>query len=590
MKRLTQKSLSVLLSLLIVLSACTGLVFAASTYNLYIQICDGTDTTLTLEAESTDLISTLKTMINNQTKIPVAKQTLVYNNSVLEDNKTLSDCSIPNGSTLRLIPYVVGDSIFFGTFPQSEVTDTKLMGKLADAQKNWKSAGYYSGTGSWDDGKMTASDYMQYADFIYDNAGYRAIQFTKYRPSQSGGVASPTSGNGSGYATDFIYYFKFEPIEWIVLDPANGLVMSKKLLDAQAYQNLVKKNDGKYYTGSSYANNYEKSSLRAYLNGAFYNAAFSTTQQSSIVETSYSYASYGSSAATPAVKDAVTVLSYDDCLNTAYGFKNTINADSSLVANEITAYAKSQAILDNNGKAEWWLRTPDTASGQASCVTATGALNHAATVNMTNKGVRPVITLSAIHSDTSLSLSGCPHNNGTITFDPVAATCTQEGHTGYTICKDCSAVISGENTVIPAKGHVDKKMLSGEDGSDGWCDECGAELTLHLDNSGSLQLSGPLQSLMDLIRKLVAKVESLFTMLNSDKDKKNDNTSSESADSSDSSVDLSDTGKAFDSFADLLGTLINSFKGISDQKSAEKEADRNSFIDFLQNYGNEDDN
>lgn len=485
------------------------------------------------------------------------------------------------GWSASAVDYKTGDVIKFGTFPQSEVTDTKLIGKLADAKKNWNSAGYYSGTGSWDDGKMTASDYMQYADFIYDNAGYRAIQFTKYRPSQSGGVASPTSGNGSGYATDFIYYFKFEPIEWIVLDAAKGLVMSKKLLDSQPYQNLVKKNGSNFYAGSSYANNYKNSSLRAYLTGAFYDAAFSTTQKNSIVKTSYSYASYGSSASTPAVTDAVTVLSYNDCLNTAYGFQNTINADSSLVANEITAYAKSQAIKDNNGKAEWWLRTPDTATGQASCVTTTGALSHAATVNLTNKGVRPVITLSTIHSDPSLSLSGCAHNNGSITYPEVKATCTRDGHAEYTICKDCSAVISGDDKVIPAKGHVDVKMLSGEPGSDGWCDECGAELTLHLDNSGSVQISGPLQSLMDLIRKLVAKVESLFS-----KTEKTDNGGSSGG--SGSSVDLSETGKSFDAFAEALSSLINAFKGISDEKSAEKETDRNNFIDFLNNFGNDE--
>ena len=489
------------------------------------------------------------------------------------------------GWSVSAAGYKTGDIIKFGNYPQSEVKDTKLMGKLADVEKHWNSAGYYSGTGSWDDGKMVASDYMQYADFLYDGTAYRAIQFTKYRPSQSGGVASPTSGNGSGYATDFIYYFQFEPIEWIVLDPANGLLMSKKLLDSQPYQNLVKKSGSNYYTGNSYANNYEKSSLRAYLIGTFYNVAFSGSQRSAIVKKSYSYASFGSSASTPAVNDAVTVLSYNDCLNTAYGFTNSINADSALVANEITAYAKSQAISISNGKADWWLRTPDTASGQASCVGTTGALSHAASVNLTNKGVRPVISVSSLKEDTTISLADCQHIHGTVSFPAVEPGCEKPGHYAYEICKDCSAVVSGKNEEIPANGHVDKKMLNGEEGSDGWCDVCGEELTLHLDNSGRVQLSGPLQSLMDLIRKLVSRLESLFSKLDNDKDKSNDTNTQQTTDNS---VDLSETGKAFDSFADLLGTLINSFKGISDQKSAEKENDRNNVLDFLNNFGNDD--
>ncbi len=483
--------------------------------------------------------------------------------------------------------YKTGDTVLFGTFPQSEVTDTKLMGKLADVQKHWNSAGYYSGTGSWDDGKMTASDYMQYADFVYEGKAYRAIQFTKYRPSQSGGEASPTSGNGSGYATDFIYYFNFDPIEWIVLDAANGLLMSKNVLDAQPYQILVKKSGSDYKTGSSYANNYEKSSLRAYLTGPFYKAAFSQDQKAKITAKPYCWAAYNSTAATPTVTDTVTVLSYQDCQKTAYGFGSSINSDTTRVVTGYSDYARSQGL--NTAILDWWLRTPDTTTGRASYVDNTGALNHAATVNLTNKGVRPVISVSEIKADTVVSLLSCQHTNGTTPFPAVAATCEKAGHTYYEICNDCSAVCKGENKVLPATGHVDKYMRSsGERGSDGWCDVCDAELTLHLDNSGSLQLSGPLQNLMDMIRKLVARVESLFTMLSKDDDKEGETepVTETPSNSGSTTVDLSSTGNALDSFASILGTLIDSFRGISDQKSAEKEADRNDFMEYLSNWAN----
>ena len=489
--------------------------------------------------------------------------------------------------SVSAVDYKTGDTVLFGTFPQSEVKDTKLMGHLADVQMHWNSAGYYSGTGSWDDGKMVASDYMQYADFVYEGKAYRAIKSTKYRPSQSGGEASPTNGNGSGYSTDLIYYFKFEPIEWIVLDAANGLLMSKNVLDAQPYQNLVKKSGSDYKTGSSYANNYEKSSLRAYLTGPFYKAAFSRDQKSAIVKKAYCWAAYNSSATTPTVTDTVTVLSYQDCQKTAYGFSNTINADTARIATGYSDYAKSQGLLLSGEKADWWLRTPDTASGQASCVDTTGRLNHAATVNLTNKGVRPVISVSAIAANTEVSLLTCLHNNGTTAFPAVAATCEKAGHTYYEICNECSAVCNGENNVIPATGHVDKMMRNGDSGADGWCDVCGAELTLHLDNSGSLQLSGPLQSVMDMIRKLVARIESLFSMFSKDDDKGSETEpTTETPSSSSTTVDLSSTGSALDSFANILGTMIDSFRGISDQKSAEKEADRNNFMDFLSNWAN----
>ena len=37
---------------------------------------------------------------------------------------------------------------------------------------------------------------------------------------------------------------------------------------------------------------------------------------------------------------------------------------------------------------------------------------------------------------------------------------------------------------------------------------------------------------------------------------------------------LTETGEALDSFAGVLGTLINAFKGMSDKKSSEKEENR----------------
>lgn len=486
--------------------------------------------------------------------------------------------------------YVTGSIIKFGNYPQSQVTDSKLIGKLADVQKHWKSFGYYSGTGSWDDGKMAASDFAIYADFTYENAAYRAILFTKYRPKQSGGVASPTSGNGSGYSTDLIYYFKYEPIEWIVLSAANGVLMSKKVLDSQPYQNLVKKSGETFSTGNQDANDYANSSLRAFLNGSFYNTAFSPAQKSAIAKRVYNCAPYASADST-SVTDNVTVLSYNDCRSAAYGFSSSIYVDAKRIADAATPYAVSQGISLSDGKADWWLRTPDAASGRVSCVEANGALSHTSTVNLTDKGIRPVICLPILAENTEVSMLKCEHKNGTESFEAVTPSCEKAGHTAYEICKDCSAVVKGSNAEIPANGHVDKKMLNGKDGSDGWCDVCGAELTVHLDNSGKVQINGPMKGILDLIRKLVLKIEGLMDRLSVKKDDKKDGKTDEtttSQSSTNNDVDLTETGKTFDDFATLLGGIINSFKDISDKKSTEKEQDRSDFLDFLRDYSKSD--
>ena len=484
-----------------------------------------------------------------------------------------------------------GSVVRFGCYPQSEVTDAKLINKLSEVQKHWKSFGYYSGSGSWDDGRMAAADYATYADFTYDGSAYRAIFFTKYRQKQTGAVASTTSG-GYGYSTDLIYYFKYEPIEWIVLDASAGLLMSKKVLDSQAYQNFVRKSGSTFSNAKGKdAKDFATSSLNDFLNGSFFNTAFTQGQKEKIKSTAYDCTPYGASTAASVTKK-VTVLSYSDCMNTQYGFSASINDDTSRIDAEATTYAMAQGLSVSNGRAVWWLRTPDSSSGRASWVETNGALSHTATVNMTDKGVRPVITVTAVQEDVENAMVNCKHENGTENFPKVEATCVTPGHEAYSICKDCSAVVTGSNQVIPAAGHVDKVMRSGEPGADGWCDVCGEELHVHLDNSGSLQLDGPMKGILDLIRKLVQKLEGLFSKLSpKDDGKKDEGTATETtqqpADTS-SEVDLSETGKTLDSFADMLGTIINAFKGISDKKSSEKEQDRSDFLEFLTNYAHDD--
>lgn len=79
--------------------------------------------------------------------------------------------------------YSQGDIIEFGWYPQSKVTDTSTISVLISAGGEWISYGYYSGTGSNSDGKMTAGDYMRYKDVIYGSDKYRGVVFDTYRPN-----------------------------------------------------------------------------------------------------------------------------------------------------------------------------------------------------------------------------------------------------------------------------------------------------------------------------------------------------------------------------------------------------------------------
>ncbi|MCM1365544.1 MAG: hypothetical protein NC122_10555 [Faecalibacterium sp.] len=137
--------------------------------------------------------------------------------------------------------YKVGDIIRYGNYPQSEVKDSTTLKLLNATNTQWKSYNYYSGTGSWSDGKMKPSDYMQYRDVDLDSSRYRAVKFTQYRPYCTGHTHSSSNSyqDDNGYYVNSTYWFKYEPLKWRVLDPSTGLIMCESIIDSQAYQNTI---------------------------------------------------------------------------------------------------------------------------------------------------------------------------------------------------------------------------------------------------------------------------------------------------------------------------------------------------------------
>lgn len=154
---------------------------------------------------------------------------------------------------VRLLPaveaktYKTGDMIAFGRYPQSRVTDSNTLSALDKLPKNWISYHYYSGSGFNYDGLMQPGDWMRYADISYNGSEYRAVIFDSYRLPYTGVPTSTsetynysyTNQYASGYTPGKVYYFMFEPLFWRVLDPGTGLVLSERIIDAQAYQNTI---------------------------------------------------------------------------------------------------------------------------------------------------------------------------------------------------------------------------------------------------------------------------------------------------------------------------------------------------------------
>ena len=261
--------------------------------------------------------------------------------------------------------YAYGTIIEFGSYPQSQVaeTETELLAALEQADKQWNSYKYYTGSGSDVDGKMAASDFMWYADIEYNNAKYRAVKFSQYRPWTTYMTSSADNSNQdeNGYESDKVYYFKFEPIKWQVIDPDEGYIMCKDIIDAQAYNNYILKSGDDYYNSEAcdtFATDWKTSSLRQWLNNDFYNTAFTSEEKSKIGKT---YNTNESVLYTGAVdtEDNIFPISYFDAKTKKYGFDSG-SSDTEDTARQKTgtAYAKIQGMtVAYNGNSSWWTRT-----------------------------------------------------------------------------------------------------------------------------------------------------------------------------------------------------------------------------------------
>ena len=208
--------------------------------------------------------------------------------------------------------------VYFGNYPQTEVTGDALTVEITGAN--------------------------------YDDNGDAWVNGTKYRR------ASSSDANDTGYFGDSEYrYFKWERIKWRVLEN-NG-----STLFVVADQGL----DCKDYNETSIT--WENCTLRTWLNGMFYNTAFSSSEQGAIVQQTVvndDNPHYGTSGGNN-TQDNVYLLSIAEVTNPEYGFCESYSTYSasrwmqpSDYAHAMGAYTISSSTTGGNANCWWWLRSP----------------------------------------------------------------------------------------------------------------------------------------------------------------------------------------------------------------------------------------
>lgn len=287
-----------------------------------------------------------------------------------------------------------GKYIYFGHWPQTCERDETVIAQLnAIAGKpplprdkenpyNWES---HEGT-----------TYMWQKTLIHNGTKYLGVKMDDYRASGVYSLRSYIMENG--YFTTEVYWFKYEPIKWRILTTGekSAYIMSDIALDSFSIQpNRKSENrDGLYasYNNSpgvpdgTYANNWEYSFIRGWLNETFYNEVFNSLQKEIIKTTRLDntarscnpnndpkYYGYGENAGKNKfadqcndTDDKIFLLSLRDVTTTTYGFNKDVKAEDPARNLQATDFAKLHgAPMNTNDKkyVTWYTRSPAPANG-----------------------------------------------------------------------------------------------------------------------------------------------------------------------------------------------------------------------------------
>lgn len=333
-------------------------------------------------------------------------ETVLYRNESLNthtDEDTNNVCDLCEAEIKLNNPIVeVGGKVQFGYYPQKAVTAQDVYSTLlfmagdlpsAEDAKGWTSYEYYIYSDN-------SADYMWHKDLVLNGTKYRAVYFTSYRPNWTTNVSNANSSyqDDNGYYVSNVYFFEYKPILWRVLisDDNKALLLADLILDSQEFNPTyeITSQDGQ----TVYANNYEYSHIRNWLNSTFYNTAFNDIEKTYIIE-----AYIQNKEALPHGEqvlytsnntyDKVFLLSKYETVKAEYGFTTNYEADENRQM-KASDYAKIQGCSSKDpsvGTYQWALRTPDYKDDKSvSYVSVTGAVEHYR-VYTTYRGIVPAI-------------------------------------------------------------------------------------------------------------------------------------------------------------------------------------------------------
>lgn len=280
------------------------------------------------------------------------------------------------------------NTVKFGLYPQTHVSDESLLAELnALGSSSVDDVGWYKYNG----------DYYAWIYAVPQSLSY-------------------TFDNGDKIEDQAKYWFKCEPITWNILSKDNNIyyLVSSVLLDARRFYSSEEQ---RMVNGIAvYANNYEYSEIRSWLNdldGSSYNGgnyvkrgfktlAFGKMEdghlQASSIDNSLSSTDGNQNRYTcNNTYDSVFLVSYQDFLDTNYGFSDLMDSETRCC--KTTDYARAaRAVVNtsdgyqNNGN--YWTRSPYSIDySNAWGIDSYGSLKSYNNVTDRTVCLRPAITL-----------------------------------------------------------------------------------------------------------------------------------------------------------------------------------------------------
>ena len=246
--------------------------------------------------------------------------------------------------------YREGDRIYFGEYPQTlKADDVEITNETDDR-------GYYFGNDGAYYAKVAAVPYK--TDYV----------FSTDETVQTGAE----------------YYFKVEPLVWRIVAEKDGkaTMVCTSVIANRAYD--------------ADSNNYANSDLRAWLNAAFFSAAFDADEQAVIITTTVDNSvsttgHYVEEHACENTEDKVFLLSFTEATSATYGF-----VDNDARTMPATDYAIATGVMLNSDGTGgfWWLRSPAGKHANYAClISGGGGKNYTNNVSYTHYGILPALQI-----------------------------------------------------------------------------------------------------------------------------------------------------------------------------------------------------